>query len=61
MEGEAVHGQATRSVNAHDHLFASVRLMMNPIVISSAPDQIGDRSGQESSEDENHPQGIYGI
>ena len=33
MEGEAVHGQATRSVNAHDHLFASVRLMMNSIAI----------------------------
>ena len=35
MEGEAVHGQATRSVSAHDHLFASVRLMMNAIVLSS--------------------------
>ena len=30
-----VHGQATRSVSAHDHLFASVRLMMNAIVLSS--------------------------
>src|ERR1700722_5990506 len=35
MEGEAVHGQATRSVSSHDHLFPSVRLMMNAIVLSS--------------------------
>jgi hypothetical protein len=27
----------------------------------AAPDQIGGRSGQESSEEENHPQGIYSI
>src|SRR5216684_1072190 len=27
----------------------------------AAPDQIGDRSGQESSKDESYPQRIYGI
>src|SRR3982074_3380448 len=35
MKREAVHGQATRSVSAHDHLFASVCLMMNAIALSS--------------------------
>jgi hypothetical protein len=54
MEGESVHGQATRS--AHDRLFASVRLMMNAIVLSSRSGSDWRSSGQESSEKENHPQ-----
>ena len=37
MEGEAGPGRATRSVSADDHLFASVRLIMNAIVVSSRP------------------------
>jgi hypothetical protein len=55
MEGDAVPGQATRSVSADNHLSASVRLMMNTIVVSSRSGLVGDRSGQESSEEENHP------
>jgi hypothetical protein len=58
MEGEAVPGQATRSVGADNRLFASVRLIMNAIVVSSRDVSVGDRSGQESSKEENHPQGI---
>jgi hypothetical protein len=33
--GKRVPGEAMRSVSAHHHLFASVRLMMNAIVVSS--------------------------
>jgi hypothetical protein len=39
MEGEAVHGQATRSVGAHDHPFASVcldEIMFSPFANISA-------------------------